>query len=451
MVMDLNRFKEVNDTLGHRNGDLLLMEVAGRLLPLVGTGTLARLSGDEFAVLLPDTDEADTVAIAQEIGRALHEPFVIDDLTLEIGASIGVAMAPTHGSDADTLIRRADVAMYLAKDSDAVCQTYDPSRDEYSFDRLALVPQLRRAIQADELIVVYQPKVALETGRIEGAEALVRWPHAEHGVMSPDGFIPLAEHTGLIRLLTRAVMRRAVADCKQWRADGLPLSVAVNCSARDFATDALHAEIAGLLDEFELPPSALEVEITESAIMADAARAQELLRELTRAGVSIAVDDFGTGYSSLAYLRRLDVAQLKIDRSFVMAMTGDVKDFAVVQSVIELARNLGLKTVAEGVEDGETAISLSRLGCDYAQGYFYGKPMSARDLAAAARASIEDPESFARHAGEGSRASTSESSHESSDVSFVKLVRSPDSPRVTGERRRSSRRFPRRVEDTLAG
>jgi diguanylate cyclase (GGDEF)-like protein len=381
LIMDLDRFKEVNDTLGHRNGDLLLIEVAARLARVVDVGMLARLSGDEFAILLMNADESTAIGMAHRIGKALHEAFVIDDLTLEIGASIGIALTPEHGADADSLMRRADVAMYLAKAEDSGCEVYDPQRDEYSFDRLALVPQLRRAIEAGELIVEYQPKVHLGTGRIDGAEALVRWPHAQHGVLAPDTFVPLAEHTGLIRLLTRAVLRTALADCRKWRDLGLELTVAVNVSARDFSTETLPAEIAALLREFDLPGSTLEIEITESAIMLDPSRAEALLRQLTAVGVSIAVDDFGTGYSSLAYLKRLDVAQLKIDRSFVTGMTRDAKDLAIVRSVIELAHNLGLKTVAEGVEEEGTRIALSELGCDSAQGYYFGRPMSADQFA----------------------------------------------------------------------
>jgi diguanylate cyclase (GGDEF)-like protein len=389
LMMDLNRFKEVNDTLGHRNGDLLLIEVARRLSSVVDGGLLARLSGDEFAVLIPGADEGTAIGMAHRIGKSLHEPFVIDDLTLEIGASIGIALTPGHGTDADTVMRRADVAMYLAKAADTVCEVYNSERDEYSFDRLALVPQLRRAIERDELIVAYQPKVNLATGRVDGAEALVRWPHPHHGVLAPDGFIPLAEHTGLIRLLTRAVLRRALADCRRWRDMGLELTVAVNCSARDFATDSLPSEIAAMLHEFDLPGAALEIEITESAIMDDPLRAEGVLRQLAAVGVAIAVDDFGTGYSSLAYLKRLDVAQLKIDRSFVTGMTRDAKDRAIVRSVIELAHNLGLRTVAEGVEEEGTVVALSELGCDDAQGYFFGRPMGSDDLALVAQGSLE--------------------------------------------------------------
>jgi EAL domain-containing protein (putative c-di-GMP-specific phosphodiesterase class I) len=285
-----------------------------------------------------------------------------------------------------------------------VCEVYDPQRDEYSFDRLALVPQLRRAIEGDQLIVAYQPKVNLATRRVDGAEALVRWMHPLHGVLAPDGFIPLAEHTGLIRLLTRAVLRRALADCRRWRDSGLELTVAVNCSARDFATDSLPTEIASLLREFDLPGSALEIEITESAIMDDPMRAEGVLRQLGGIGVSIAVDDFGTGYSSLAYLKRLDVAQLKIDRSFVTGMTRDAKDLAIVRSVVELAHNLGLKTVAEGVEEESTVTALAELGCDDAQGYYFGRPMSPDELASAVSSSTYHYVSGGGAASDGDRA-----------------------------------------------
>ena len=381
LIMDLDRFKEVNDTLGHRNGDRLLQEIARRLLDsLEGSATIARLSGDEFAVLLDSAGAAAAAETANRILSLLDEPLEIDDLTLQIGGSIGIALFPEHGTDADTLVQRADVAMYLAKEGGTGYEFYSPERDEYSPARLALVSELRRAIENRELSVVYQPIADLRTGRIEGAEALVRWEHPTRGLLLPDQFIPMAEHTGLIRPLTLQVLEMAVKDCRTWRDAGHDLSVSVNLSVRGLLDQGLPMAIQRILDAAELPHSALTLEVTETAIVTDPERSEAVLSHLSEAGIRIAVDDFGTGYSSLSRLKRLPVSVLKIDRSFVMAMTTDDNDLAIVRSTIELARNLGLQTVAEGVETSSTWDLLAELGCDSSQGYFVGRPMPTSQL-----------------------------------------------------------------------
>jgi diguanylate cyclase (GGDEF)-like protein len=380
MIMDLDRFKEVNDTLGHRNGDLLLQKISERLVATLDSAVIARLSGDEFAILIRAAGSSKAAAAAQQILRALDEPIDIQELTLQVGGSIGVAMYPEHGRDADTLVQRADVAMYLAKAGDAGYEVYAPERDEYSPARLALVGELRRAIDQGELVLAYQPTADLLTGRIQSAEALVRWQHPTRGMLLPDQFIPMAEHTGLIRPLTLQVLDAAARQCRAWRENGYEMTVAVNMSVRSLLDQGLCARIVHLLNEVGLPTAALELEVTESVIMADPERVEATLLQLSQAGIRIAIDDFGTGYSSLSRLRRLPVSVLKIDRSFVMAMAVDENDAMIVRSTIELGRNLGLRTVAEGVENATTWEQLRRLGCDVAQGFYLSRPVPADQL-----------------------------------------------------------------------
>ena len=378
LLMDLDKFKEVNDTLGHHNGDQVLIAVADRLRDSVRPPDIvARLGGDEFGILLDGIlSPTDATALAQRLLEALSAPFSIQDLTLEVGASIGIALFPLHGGDVDTLVQRADVAMYEAKSGYRGCAVYSPEHDSYSPARLALVGELRRAIDEGELGVVYQPKVDLRDGRIIGAEALVRWRHPLRGDVPADEFVPVAEHTGLLRPLTLHVLDRALAACARWRSDGYPLVVAVNLSVRNLLDLELPFDVARLLASHGLGADALELEITESALIADPARTQNNLRRLRDLGVGIAIDDYGTGYSSLAYIRRMPVTALKIDKSFVMGMASDENDAVIVRSTIELGRNLGLAVVAEGVEDAETWGRLLDYGCEVAQGFYFGRPMS---------------------------------------------------------------------------
>jgi len=381
LLLDLDRFKEINDTFGHHCGDLLLQRVGPCLSgPLRASDTVARLGGDEFAVVLPGDDGAGALRTARKIGEALDVPFVIDGQSLQIGASIGVAFCPDHGDDPQTLLRRADVAMYEAKRTHSGCALYDAARDPYSADRLALVGALRHAIAHDELLLHYQPKVDLKSGRVCAVEALARWRHSEHGMIPPDRFIPLAEQTGLIAPLTLWVLDTALAQCRRWRSAGYTIDVAVNLSMWNLHDPGLVDALAGMLADRAVPPAALCLELTESAIMADAERAQIVLARLAELGVGISIDDFGTGYSSLAYLKRLPVGELKIDKSFVQHMGEDENDRAIVASTVNLAHSLGLRVVAEGVEDKRAWDLLARLGCDVAQGYYLSRPLPASEL-----------------------------------------------------------------------
>jgi diguanylate cyclase (GGDEF)-like protein len=378
IVMDVDRFKDVNDTLGHHFGDQLLIEIGRRLAQTVSANdTVARLGGDEFAVKFsaPDAHHANDVAV--RVGTAFDAPFVLGDLSIDVNASLGIALYPDHADDADTLMKRADIAMYEAKKNQSGTAVYEAGRDEHSLRRLSLMMELRQAIAGDELELYYQPKIDLATARIVHAEALVRWNHPRHGVMRPDEFIPLAEQSGKIGLITKWVIRKAIAQCAAWRREGLDLTVAVNLSALDLFDSELPTFISGLLADAELPPAKLVLEITESAVMKDAAYAQKILADLKRRGLCLAIDDFGTGYSSLAHLKRLPVDELKIDKSFVLNLSESAADdLVIVRSTIELGHNMGLVVIAEGVETAEAYAILERLGCDMAQGYHMSPPLA---------------------------------------------------------------------------
>ena len=382
VVLDLDRFKEINDSLGHDYGDLLLQQIAPRLRQeLRESDTIARLGGDEFAVVLPRIANVDgALIVAEKLARALEAPFVVNGMSLSVEASVGVAVAPDHGDDVRTLLQRADVAMYLAKDNKVGVSCYDSSVDGHSPARAALLGDLRRAITERELSLHFQPKSDLVTGEVHGVEALVRWQHPEQGVLSPEHFVPLAERTGLVHPLTRFVLDSALAQCRAWFDQGLELPVAVNLSTRTLLDRDFGAEVRALLAYWRLPPRLLTLEITESALMSDPARAAELLGDLADQGVRLSIDDFGTGYSSLSSLRMLPVHELKIDRSFVREMLTQPQDASIVRAIVDLGHTLGLTVVAEGVEDEETARELSRLGCDSGQGFHLGMPTTARRL-----------------------------------------------------------------------
>ncbi|MEA2444582.1 MAG: hypothetical protein QOJ12_1874 [Thermoleophilales bacterium] len=382
MVIDLDRFKEVNDTLGHHTGDLLLRDAAGRLTEaLRDSDVLARLGGDEFAVLLPDLAEVETAtAVAERIRAALEQPFELQDITVHVGASVGIALAPDHGDSADELLQRADVAMYLAKDSSASYQIYDAATDPYSASRLGMVAELRRALDEGQLELHFQPKASLANGAVDGVEALVRWNHPVRGQIPPNDFIPLAEHTGLINKLTVYVLDAALRQCAEWADMGIEIAVAVNLSARNVADPELPNTVQRLLEQHSVDPTRLVLELTESTLMADPKRAKEVLARLHRMGVGLAIDDFGTGYSSLTYLSELPVTELKIDRSFVMSMSTSDGDAFIVRATIDLGRNLGLRVVAEGVESESIWNRLGELGCDVAQGYYLRRPAPAAEL-----------------------------------------------------------------------
>jgi diguanylate cyclase (GGDEF)-like protein/PAS domain S-box-containing protein len=383
LLLDLDHFKDVNDALGHHAGDLLLRLIGPRLQgPLRPEDTLARLGGDEFAVLMPGTDEASARAAGRKLLRTLDEPFDLDGSSVDIGGSLGVVLFPEHGQDAEVLMRRADVAMYVAKRAGNGCVVYDREQDHHSPEGLAFRRELRQAIDHGELELYYQPKRACLGGRLMGMEALVRWPHPTRGLVMPDEFIPLAEQTGLIAALSHWVLEAAVRQCRIWKDSGLEIPVAVNLSMRDLHDVRLPDTIEHLLAVWDVPPRLLHVEITESSLMVDPDRARQTVARLSKLGVQIAIDDFGAGYSSLAYLKKLPVDELKIDRSFVSDMGTDPSDRAIVRSTIELAHNLGLRVVAEGVEDEATARLLTELGCDEAQGYHLGRPQPAAAITA---------------------------------------------------------------------
>jgi diguanylate cyclase (GGDEF)-like protein len=382
MIMDLDRFKEVNDTLGHASGDELLKQVGIRLRDtLRESDTVARLGGDEFGVLLPKVLDAEAaVAVARKLRTTLEEPFTIHGLALQMEASIGIALFPDHGADVQGLLQRADVAMYVAKEHPAGCEVYARERDAYSPDRLTLLTDLRRAIDRGQLLLHYQPKADLQTGDIKGVEALVRWEHPERGMIPPDEFIPPAQKTGVITPLTMFVLDEALRQCRNWALQGIELCVAVNLSTRNLLDVHLPDTVGELLTRWEVPPRLLALEITESTILADPVRAMQILSRLDQMGIRIAIDDFGTGYSSLAYLKRLPVDELKIDKSFILGMEENENDAVIVRSTIDLGRNLGLRVVAEGVETAQAWNRLAALGCNIAQGYYLSRPVPAEQL-----------------------------------------------------------------------
>ncbi len=376
LLIDLDRFKEINDTFGHRYGDQLLTQIGRRFVAVVGDGdTVARIGGDEFAVLLRGVDNlAAACETAENLQRALETSFKVEGVELEVDASIGVVLSGEHGADAATLLQHADVAMYVAKTRNVGVFAYSKEVDDYSPERLALLGDLRRALEMHEIVLHYQPKVRVATGEVVGVEALARWQHPARGLLYPDSFIPAAEHTGLIGPFTSYVLDAALAQARTWADAGAPLTVSVNLSGRNLLDDHLPTEVADLLTAHGVPASLLELEVTESAIMLDPVRAQRLLQQLSDLGIRLSIDDFGAGYTSLSQLKTLPVDELKIDRSFVMTMSADARDALIVHSVIELAQNLGLNIVAEGVETAEALVTLHGFGCDVAQGYYIARP-----------------------------------------------------------------------------
>ena len=377
LIMDIDRFKEINDTLGHHIGDLLLQETANRLREcLRDSDTVARLGGDEFAVILPAAGEGRTVErMAAKLVDALAQPFVIEATELRVDLSIGAAMYPAQGDDVSTLTRLADIAMYEAKRSGTGFAVYSADAGAGLPLRLALASQMPAAMDKDQLVLHFQPKAAIGSGRPVAIEALVRWEHPSLGLLPPDRFIPLAEETGQIKPLARWVLQRAIAECARWRAAGWDLPVAVNLSGRNLHDAGLPRLIDELLRRHELPGRMLQLEITETTLMTDPEVAMHLLESMIEMGVSVAIDDFGIGYSSLAHLRRLPVGELKIDKSFVSEMTTDPSSGVIVRSTCDLGHNLGLVVLAEGVEDRETWELLREHGVDLAQGYFVSRPL----------------------------------------------------------------------------
>jgi len=378
LLMDLDRFKEINDTLGHQCGDAVLRELGPRLVEAMGPEALiARLGGDEFGILLPRGQDSDDAleAAAGRISRALGEPFALEELSLSVAASIGAARYPHDGGDANELLRCADVAMYAAKEAQAEYRLYAVEQNRHSLRRLSVLSEFRQALQDRTLVVYYQPIMALADRSIRGAEALVRWQHPQRGLLLPGEFISTVEQTDLVGPLSRYLLERSIASCAGWRRQGHQMSVAVNLSARNLLDRGLPDDIARMLDAEGVPASALSLEITERMIMADPERAIANILRMSSLGMRLSVDDFGTGYFSLANLRRLPINDLKIDSSFVVPMLHSESDLIIVRSTINLGYDLGLRITAEGVEDGETLERLSLLGCDLAQGFHIGAPM----------------------------------------------------------------------------
>ncbi|TFW14801.1 putative bifunctional diguanylate cyclase/phosphodiesterase [Duganella callida] len=409
LMMDLDRFKHVNDVMGHSFGDALLRQVAGRLQLLLAnrrqsSAQVARLGGDEFAVLLPAANLDAAQMMAYEILQALETPLSLEDQMVDIGAGLGIAGYPEHAADGETLLSMAEVAMYAAKQRTEGPVVYDPAMDKSSAKSLSLLTELRNAAEGNQFRLHVQPKISLASGQVVGMEALVRWVHPERGNVFPDEFIPFAEQTGFIRILTRWVMERSAELCRELAGRGHHLKVSVNLSTRDLLDQDLPAKFADLLSRHKLGPGSFCLEITESAIMDDPVRAQQTLERLSAMGLDLSIDDFGTGYSSLAYLKRLPVNELKIDKSFVLNMEHDEGDTKIVRSTIDLGHNMGLRVVAEGIESEAVWRLLADLGCDQGQGYFMSRPIPADQLvpwlekwqAPLAAAAVEGAVSYAK-------------------------------------------------------
>ena len=407
LLIDLDRFKEVNDRLGHHVGDLLLQAIGPVLKSgFAPTVTVARMGGDEFALCVPAVDGTDeAVRIAKGAISKLTMPFAIDSNTIDIGASIGIALYPSHGEDVSTVMQRADIAMYVAKEARGGYEVYTEARDPNRRQRISSPAELRRATELGQLVLHFQPKADVRTGEPKGVEALVRWNHPTLGLVGPAEFIPMAERAGLMGPLTTFVLARSLEETRRWLNMGFALRLAVNLSVQSLYDDTFPAVVAGLLQRSNIPASNLVLDVTESTIMADPRRAQRVLAELAALGVTLAIDDFGTGYSSLAYLKQLPVSELKIDTSFVLGMATDSDDAIIVHSAIDLGQKFGLQVVAEGVESARVWGLLGRLGCDLAQGSYVCPPLPAEELTGwlLAKATISANEAAAASAAAGWR------------------------------------------------
>lgn len=377
LMLDLDRFKEINDTLGHQTGDALLQQVGARLRNVLrDSDTVARLGGDEFAVLLPNVSDTNALRIAATIHERLEKVYEVYEHSLYVGVSIGLAVFPHHGETSESLLQHADVAMYTAKRGNRGIMLYDVERDEHSVSHLSVLSDLRSAAENGEFILQYQPKLSMRDSVIDGAEALLRWKHPKHGLIMPDDFINVAEQTGLIKRLSNWVLDTAIRDCQYLHQKGHKINISLNLSVWDIQDPNIGLNITHKLEKWGLPAQYLTLEITERVMMAEPERARQALSDLDNMGVQVVIDDFGTGFSSLVYLKQLPVSMLKVDKSFVIDMMKDESDAAIVHSIIELAHNLGLQTVAEGVENDQTWSWLRTWDCDYAQGYYISHPLA---------------------------------------------------------------------------
>lgn len=377
IALGLDRLRDINNTLGHPIGDLLLTQIGPRIQPVLGDADLlAYLGGGAFGLLLPGADRERALDMVRKLREALAPSFTLEFAIIDAEASVGIALAPDHGDEPYRLMQYAEVALQAARQTDDKCVVYAPERDPYTPRRLALMNALNRALERDQISLVYQPKVDLKTGRTVGVEALARWQHPDLGAVGPDEFIPVAEQSGFIKPLTRWVLRTALRQCAAWHEAGLPISVAVNISVRNLQDQGLVEQVARELKDAHVPAKWLELEITESGLMADPARAMRVLTRLRRMGIHLSIDDFGTGYSSLSYLKKLPVSSVKIDKSFVMDMVADDDDAAIVRSTVDMAHHLGLRVIAEGMETRETWGRLEAFGCDEGQGYYLSRPVS---------------------------------------------------------------------------
>ena len=398
LMIDLDYFKEVNDTLGHDIGDELLKQVGQRFSNAIRhVDTVGRLGGDEFAVILEDSETNDGVLVANNILKSLDNSFSINKSNFHVSASIGIAVYPEHGQDVSTLLKHADVAMYVAKRARSGYFVYDSNEDQNTPSRLALMGDLRLAINEDKMELYYQPKLELKTGKIIGVEALARWPVPGKGMFPPDMFIPILEQTGLIKPFTYWALDKAMEQCAKWHKDKLEITMSVNLSMYNLRDPDFFNVVNTLLQKWKLKPGSLILEITESAVMSNEQYIPELLAKLSLKGVLFSIDDFGTGYSSLVHLKKLQPSELKIDKSFVMDMNTNKDDAVIVRSTIDLGHNLGLKVVAEGVENEETLKTLKSLGCEMIQGYHISRPLPAKEITEFLRNSSTGLPNLTRH------------------------------------------------------
>lgn len=381
MMMDLDRFKDINDTVGHEIGDVLLKDIANRLQSFAYEGVfIAHNGGDEFGIVIRDVEGQNPESLADNFATLFERPFCIDQLTLDIDVSIGVAMYPEDSDNAQGLMQCADIALYHCKDQHHPFAIYKPELNKHSVQRLNLMSELRGALAEGQLQLYYQPKLAISENRISTVECLIRWIHPVHGFIPPDDFIPLAEQTGAIRDVTHWGLKTAFEQQQKWRENGHKIGIAVNISAIDLVDMKLPAYVAELMSDYNADQDALTLEVTESAVMADPESALKALNTLRRMGITLSIDDFGTGYSSMAQLKKMPVDELKIDKAFVLELAKNEDDQIMVKTLVSLAQNLGLKTVAEGVEDGEALNFLAKIGCTKAQGYYLSKPLPAEDF-----------------------------------------------------------------------